>query len=169
MQQLNPSSFQLDEMPAFARGVILWLQSQPVIGLLLVLIIADVLVGICRAFITKTLSSTVSWRGMTRKVVMLILIGVASMVEPYAGGIPVSKGVALFYAATEFLSLLENAAACGVPLPQLLIDALSKLKEAGSQKGVLAQTVTTTTVTQAAPTVVTPPVPAVVVVEQPKA
>ncbi len=126
-------------MPGLIKPLILWLQGQPIISLLLILMVADVGCGLARAFVTKTLSSTVSWRGMTRKVVMLILVGVASAVEPYAGGIPLSKGVALFYVAAEFLSILENAAAIGVPLPQVLIDALSKLKEAGGQKGVLAQ------------------------------
>lgn len=71
---------------------------------------------------------------MSRKVIMLLMLGVAAVLEPIAGGLPLSKLVGMFYTVTEALSILENAAASGVPLPRALVESLAKLREDGNQK-----------------------------------
>lgn len=59
----------------------------------------------------------------------MIIVGIASVLDPFAQGIPVGKIVAIFYIITEALSVLENAAILGVPLPAMLVDTLLKVRD----------------------------------------
>lgn len=111
--------------------IVSWLlkfhQAYPVVGILLLIMGLDVAVGLCAAVITKSVSSTVSHRGMVRKVIMLLLVGVGAVLDPYAGGIPLSKMVAMCFLVTESISIIENAARAGVPIPKPLYEVLQKL------------------------------------------
>ncbi len=124
-----PLPFSSEQLPQFMRVALDWFSLQPIVSGLLILMLIDVLTGCCLAVVQKKLSSTTSWRGMCKKVIVLLLVGVAAVLEPFANGIPLSKLVAVFYIVTEALSIMENAAMAGVPLPAPLIDALVKLKE----------------------------------------
>jgi len=99
----------------------------PLVGILILIMALDVAIGLLAAFITRTVSSTISHRGMVRKVIMLLLVGVGAVLEPYAGGIPLSKMVAMAFLVTEGISIIENAARAGVPIPKPLYDVLQKL------------------------------------------
>ena len=101
----------------------------PLVGILLLLILIDICMGTLAAFVAKRLSSNVSWRGMTKKAASLLVLGMVAAVEPLTG-LPLAKLVALFYIWTEAISIVEAAAALGVPLPAQLLDALEKLKAA---------------------------------------
>lgn len=101
--------------------------------------VADILTGLIAAFITKSVSSTVSWAGMSRKVGIWIVVGLCAGLEPLANGIPLAHIACLFYIGTEGLSIVENLAHAGVPLPPRLIDVLHKLKEAQGRPGVVIQ------------------------------
>ena len=112
-----------------------WMMKQPLVGVLLFMMTLDVVSGLLLAFSSKKLCSTVSWRGMSRKVIMLLLVGVGSILEPFANELPLSKLIAMFYITTEAISILENAAKAGVPLPRPLVDALVKLSSTeGTEK-----------------------------------
>jgi len=89
----------------------------------------DVMVGIFLSIAKQTLSSTVSWRGMSKKAIMLLIIGTVGVLQPFMPAIPILNLVSAFYTLTEALSILENAAAAGVPLPSGLVDTLVKLKD----------------------------------------
>lgn len=117
------------QWPVGAQVLVGWLERQPVVGALLLLMALDILVGIVVAFGTRTLSSSASWSGMSKKAIMLLIIGAAAVIEPYAQGLPLTRLVGLFYIVTESLSILENASLAGVPLPGVLTDTLAKLKE----------------------------------------
>lgn len=117
------------ELPWLMRLAFEWLGNQPVLGGLVVLMTIDVLVGLFLSIAKQTLSSTVSWRGMSKKAIMLLVIGAAGVLQPALPTIPVLNIVAAFYTLTEALSILENAAAAGVPLPAGLVDTLAKLKD----------------------------------------
>lgn len=105
------------------------IRGTPLLMTLLILMFADVFAGILVACDRRTLNSTISFRGMTRKVFTLLLVGVATTLEPFAQGLPLAKLVAMFYIVTEAISITENAAALGVPLPRTLVEMLQKLKE----------------------------------------
>jgi toxin secretion/phage lysis holin len=119
---------------------------------LIVLMVIDVLVGIFLSISKRTLSSTVSWRGMSKKAIMLLIIGAAGVLQPFLPSIPILNIVSAFYTLTEALSIVENAAAAGVPLPAGLIEALAKLQR--DQRIARSQKDATTTNNI---TVITPP------------
>ena len=100
----------------------------PLIGILIILLGIDIVLGTLAALVAKKLSSSVSWRGMTRKGASILVIGMAAAVEPLSG-LPLAKLVSLFYIWTEAISIVEAAAALGVPLPPMLLTALIKLRE----------------------------------------
>ncbi len=107
-----------------------WLAEHPMVGLLMLLMALDIVTGVIAAVVTRRLSSSASWRGMAKKSMTLLLIGVAVGFEPYAGGLPLVNLVTGFYAFTEALSILENASEAGVPIPQALRDVLAKFGDA---------------------------------------
>lgn len=97
------------------------------VQLLIGLMALDVATGFLAAYISRELSSDDSFRGMARKVMELALVAGAMLIEPHAGGMPLGAAVAGFYCAHELLSVIENAGRAGLPIPQVLRDALKKL------------------------------------------
>lgn len=116
-----------------------WINASPALLALVILMLLDIMTGIFASIIAANLSSSASWKGMSKKVIMIILIGLASVLEPFAQGIPLSKLVATFYIVTEALSIVENAARCGVPLPSALVESLAKLREGQAKVPALVQ------------------------------
>lgn len=100
----------------------------PFVGTALALMAIDVIVGFIAAFKKKTLSSTISHIGMSKKAIQLLLIAVGRVLEPYTSGMPVGSMTASVFCVTELVSILENAAIAGVPIPQPILDALQKFK-----------------------------------------
>jgi toxin secretion/phage lysis holin len=98
---------------------------------LLIFIGLDIATGILRAGVEKKVNSTVSFRGMCKKVAILLLVGLAWCIDLYViktGGV-VRTAVIFFYIANEGISILENSAIIGLPIPAKLKDALEQLKE----------------------------------------
>lgn len=131
-----------------AKVIFEWLKGQPVLTLLFILSVIDVLSGIAAAIVTKKLSSDVSYKGMTRKAVMWMIVGVAAAVTQFSPDIPVLKLTAGFYCFMEGISIFENAGRAGVPIPEFLKQSLSKLNPDESQA-------TVTTMITPVPVVVT--------------
>ncbi|MDR2531566.1 MAG: phage holin family protein [Oscillospiraceae bacterium] len=101
-------------------------------GLILTLIafvVVDYITGILRAIIEKTLSSRIGARGIVKKVVLFLVVGVAHLADVYLleDGDALRTAVIFFYLSNEGLSLLENAAALGLPVPERLKAALAQL------------------------------------------
>lgn len=113
----------------FMVFILAWLNSQPVISTLLLLMVMDIITGTFAAIIKRTLNSSISWQGMSKKVVMLILVGFASVLETFSQGVPLGKLAAMFYIVTEGLSIVENAGLAGVPLPGAVTDVLVRLSQ----------------------------------------
>lgn len=126
------------EAPRSLDPIVQWIsylnEQWPLVGLLLLLMALDVLVGFCAAFITKTISSTICSRGMMKKVVILAMVGMCTAIEPHAQGLPLSKLAAMFFIVFECTSILENAARTGLPVPSAITDTLVLLKGADKQK-----------------------------------
>ncbi|MGN0650032.1 MAG: holin family protein [Oscillospiraceae bacterium] len=98
---------------------------------IIALMVLDYITGILCAIITKTLSSEVGFRGLVKKFVILIVIAVGHLVDAYVVGTgsAVMSAVMLFFAANEGISILENAAILGLPIPKKLKDVLEQLKD----------------------------------------
>ncbi|MDU5659403.1 MAG: phage holin family protein [Clostridium perfringens] len=105
---------------------------------LIVFMALDYITGFTRGYINKELSSDVGLKGIARKCVIFIVLIVAVMLDRLmnTGNWLFRSLVCYFYIANEGLSLLENAASLGVPIPTKLKDALAQLKE-GNKKETL--------------------------------
>lgn len=97
---------------------------------LLMLIIADYITGVIVAIVKKQLSSEVGAKGIAKKILMLIVVAVANVldVQIIGGGAGLRNITIIFYAANEVISLLENTGKLGLPYPPKLLDALEQLK-----------------------------------------
>ena len=100
----------------------------PVVGLMLLTILADIAFGLCAACMTRTLSSTISQKGMIKKAVQILWAGLGYAIEPYAGGLPMSGMVGMCFVVTNMISIMENSVRCGVPVPQPVMDVLAQLR-----------------------------------------
>lgn len=73
-------------------------------------------------------SSAVGAKGLVRKLFFLLLVGVAYQVDKLTGLNYVRDAVALFFAANEALSIIENAGLMGIPIPKILLRGVEVLK-----------------------------------------
>ena len=103
---------------------------------LVVMVAVDFLTGWLRGAYEKRLSSMACWRGIAKKVMTFTLVGVAHVVGYHVIGLgdTLRSAVILFYVSNEGLSILENAAAMGLPLPDKLKDILAILHDRQEDK-----------------------------------
>ena len=105
------------------------------VAVLVFFMIADYMSGIICGYINKELSSDVGLKGISRKfLILLVLMGAVALDRLTNTGQWVFRTlVCYFYIANEGLSLLENAARLGLPVPEKIKDTLIQLKE-GNKK-----------------------------------
>lgn len=97
--------------------------------LLLVAMSVDIVTGLASAAVKRQLSSAASWKGMTRKAFVLLLIGLSVQLDRAIGTAYIHDAVTWFYIVTELVSILENCAEVGLPVPKVLIETLQKLRK----------------------------------------
>lgn len=107
------------------------------IGILVLFMVLDYLLGIIRGYINKELSSDVGLKGIARKTVIFAVLIVAVALDKLmnTGNWVFRTLVCYFYIANEGLSIVENCGALGLSIPDKLKDALSQLKD-GEKKGI---------------------------------
>ena len=98
---------------------------------LIIFMVLDYITGLMCAIADKKLSSAVGFRGICKKVLILMLVGVAHIIDLHVVGTgsALRSAVICFYMSNEGLSLLENAAHAGLPIPDRLKDILSQLHD----------------------------------------
>ena len=91
----------------------------------------DYITGVLCAIADKKLSSTVGFKGICRKVLIFILVGIANVVDVnvIGDGSILRTAVIFFYLSNEGVSLLENAAHLGLPIPEKLKEVLEQLHD----------------------------------------
>lgn len=97
---------------------------------LIVAISLDYISGIIKAYSTKSLSSSIGFRGILKKIGVLVLVMLAVVIDRITvdnGGIRTL--VIYYFVANEGLSILENLAQSGIPIPKKLRDALKVIKK----------------------------------------
>ena len=96
---------------------------------LIVLMTLDYITGVMCAIVDKKLSSAVGFKGICKKCLILMLVGVANVVDIHivGTGSALRSAVICFYLSNEGLSLLENAAHIGLPIPDRMKDVLAQL------------------------------------------
>lgn len=101
---------------------------------LVALVIMDYATGILKAIYTKTLSSSIGFKGLIRKSVIFVVVATAVIVESVLGGsIPLREIVIIFFVCNEGISLLENASQF-IPIPDKLKETLIQLRDSKNGK-----------------------------------
>ena len=95
--------------------------------------VIDYITGVMCAITDKNLSSSVGFKGICRKVLIFTLVGIGNIVDVYVlgqGGV-LRSAVIFFYLSNEGVSILENSAHLGLPIPEKLKEVLEQLHERG--------------------------------------
>ncbi len=124
---------------AGAVGAVLGFMYGEVTGLfwaLIAFMALDYITGVVVAIIEKRLSSEVGFRGLAKKFLILVFVAVGHIADTYIlGGTPAAmSAVMLFYMANEGISIIENAAALGLPVPKKLKDIMAQLKKESEEE-----------------------------------
>lgn len=98
---------------------------------LVVFVVVDYITGVMCAINNKTLSSAVGFKGICRKVLIFLLVGIANVldVQVIGTGSVLRTAVIFFYISNEGVSLLENAGHLGLPIPDKVKVVLEQLHD----------------------------------------
>lgn len=104
---------------------------------LITFIVLDYITGLMVAVLEQRLSSEVGFKGIFKKILIFILVGAGHMIDyqVIGNGSAIRTAVVFFYIANEGISIIENAAIIGVPIPQKLRDVLEQLRKEGDSGG----------------------------------
>lgn len=102
---------------------------------LIAFVIIDYLTGLMVAVLEKQLSSDVGFRGIFKKVVIFSLVAVAHIIDSQIiqSGTAIRTAVIFFYLSNEGISIVENAAKIGLPIPEKLRGILKQLNQEDNQ------------------------------------
>ena len=95
--------------------------------------VIDYITGVMCAITDKKLSSAVGFKGICRKVLIFTLVGIGNIVDVYVlgqGGV-LRTAVIFFYLSNEGVSIMENTAHLGLPIPAKLKEVLEQLHARG--------------------------------------
>lgn len=98
---------------------------------LLIFVICDYITGVLCAISDKKLSSEIGFRGICRKVLIFLLVGIGNIIDVQVLGQPgvLRTAIIFFYLSNEGLSLTENAVHLGLPIPEKLKAVLEQLHD----------------------------------------
>ena len=98
---------------------------------LIVFVVIDYITGVMKAVAEKKLSSEVGFKGICRKVAIFCLVGVGHILDTkiIQTGSALRTAVIFFYLSNEGLSIVENVAILGLPVPKKLLNALEQLND----------------------------------------
>jgi toxin secretion/phage lysis holin len=104
---------------------------------LVVFVVADYITGVMCAVVDKKLSSEVGFKGICKKVLIFMLVGIANILDIHVigTGSVLRTAVIFFYLSNEGISLLENAGYLGLPIPKKLMDILEQLHDRSEGDG----------------------------------
>lgn len=104
---------------------------------LIAFVVIDYITGVMCAISDKTLSSEVGFKGICCKVLIFLLVGIGHIVDAQvigSGGV-MRTAVIFFYLSNEGISLIENAAHLGLPVPDKLKAVLEQLHDRAEKGG----------------------------------
>ncbi len=98
---------------------------------LIAFVVIDYITGVMCAIINRELSSEVGFKGIFRKVLIFLLVGIANIidVQVIGTGAVLRTAVIFFYISNEGVSLLENAGHLGLPIPEKIKTVLEQLHD----------------------------------------
>ena len=98
---------------------------------LITFIVIDYITGLMVAVLERKLSSEIGFRGIFKKVLIFSFVGIGNIIDVYLvkNGSAIRTAVIFFYISNEGISIIENAAKIGLPIPQKLKDILEQLNK----------------------------------------
>lgn len=98
---------------------------------LIVFVIIDYITGVVVGIAEKKLSSEIGFKGIARKVLIFLLVAIAHIVDTKVLGSSsaIRTAVIFFYISNEGISILENTAKLGLPIPRKLKETLDQLNK----------------------------------------
>lgn len=127
-----------ERSPVFWRALItlggalagLWVRMPDAMHILVYVMAADVLTGLCRAGMAGELNSNCSFRGMMKKAAMLIIAALGVILDAeMRPNLNLGSILSMAFTAVEGFSIIENAEAMGLPLPPALRDVFSNMRK----------------------------------------
>ncbi len=102
---------------------------------LVAFVVTDYLTGLMAAAVEKKLSSETGFKGIFRKVLIFMLVGIGHILDTrvIGDGSVLRTAVIFFYISNEGISIIENAGRIGLPIPQKLKAVLEQLKTKGDE------------------------------------
>ena len=96
---------------------------------LIAFVVIDYITGVMCAIADKKLSSAVGFKGICKKVLIFALVGGGHILDAFVigSGSVLRTAIIFFYLSNEGVSLVENCAHLGLPVPQKLKDVLEQL------------------------------------------
>lgn len=96
---------------------------------LIAFVVIDYITGVFCAIVDHTLSSEIGFKGICRKVMIFLMVGVANILDVHVigSGSVLRTAVVFFYVSNEGVSLLENAGHLGLPIPEKMKAVLEQL------------------------------------------
>ncbi|HFU3867195.1 phage holin family protein [Bariatricus sp. HCP3S3_E12] len=104
---------------------------------LIAFVAIDYVTGVMCAISNHTLSSEVGFKGICRKVLIFLLVGIGSILDAHVigSGSVLRTAVIFFYISNEGVSILENAARLGLPVPEKIKVVLEQLHDRSAKDG----------------------------------
>lgn len=97
---------------------------------LIVFIVVDYITGVINAIINKKLSSEIGFKGILKKILILVSVGLAVRLDNIFNLDESLRYITIgFYLANDGISIIENLASIGVPFPNKVKDILKQLNE----------------------------------------
>ena len=116
--------------------------SDGLIKALFIITVIDYITGVVKAVMRRNLSSEIGYKGIVKKFMMFLIVGVANIIDEHlfvmltftgSDGNIMRDAVILFFIVNECISILENAVLAGVPVPEQLRGALLQFRDKGKK------------------------------------
>lgn len=103
---------------------------------LIAFVAIDYITGVMCAISNHTLSSEVGFKGICKKVLIFLLVGIGSILDLHVigSGSVLRTAVIFFYISNEGVSILENAAHLGLPVPEKIKVVLEQLHDRSTKE-----------------------------------
>lgn len=96
---------------------------------LIAMLVIDYITGVLSAVHSSTVNSEIGWKGIVKKVVTLLIVALAFIIETATDGLfAIREIVIMFFIANEAISIIENAGKIGIPIPEKLKNILTQIK-----------------------------------------
>lgn len=102
---------------------------------LVVAVALDYVSGVIKAFVKKELSSKIGVKGLLKKVGVFVVVALSVLLDKVSGSTGAVRTLVIYYfVANEGLSIVENLAETGLPIPDVIKKALKNLKSESKGK-----------------------------------